>query len=67
MAASRRLEAQALPAALDYDGVAGLSTEAREKLSRIRPHSLGQAGRIPGLTPAALFALQVHLKKSGLL
>jgi tRNA uridine 5-carboxymethylaminomethyl modification enzyme len=64
--ARRRLEDQRLPEGLDYGAVGGLSTEAREKLSAVRPHSLGQAGRIPGLTPAALFALQVHLRKHGL-
>jgi tRNA uridine 5-carboxymethylaminomethyl modification enzyme len=61
------LEGQRLPEALDYALVAGLSTEVREKLSRLRPHSLGQAGRIPGVTPAAVAALHIHLKKQGLL
>jgi tRNA uridine 5-carboxymethylaminomethyl modification enzyme len=65
VAARGRLEGQRLPESLDYAQVAGLSNEAREKLSRVRPHSLGQAERIPGITPAAVFALQVHLKKLG--
>ncbi|MFH0811030.1 MAG: tRNA uridine-5-carboxymethylaminomethyl(34) synthesis enzyme MnmG [Pseudomonadota bacterium] len=59
-----RLEGLLLPDTLDYSLVSGLSNEAREKLSRIRPRSLGQAGRIPGITPAALFAVQVHLGKT---
>ncbi len=52
-----------LPADFDYAGVRGLSNEARERLSEVRPETLGQASRIPGLTPAALSLLLVHLKK----
>ncbi len=48
---------------LDYGGVRGLSTEVREKLSRVRPATVGQAGRIPGVTPAAISLLLVHLKR----
>jgi tRNA uridine 5-carboxymethylaminomethyl modification enzyme len=53
-----------LPGALDYNEVYGLSTEVKEKLSQVKPRSLGQASRISGITPAALMAVQVHLKKS---
>lgn len=56
-------EATALPGDLDYDRVHGLSTEIRQKLSTFRPHTLGQAQRIPGITPAALSALAIHLKQ----
>ncbi|SDF75379.1 tRNA uridine-5-carboxymethylaminomethyl(34) synthesis enzyme MnmG [Desulfovibrio legallii] len=62
-----RLEAAALPPELDYAKVAGLSHEVVEKLSRVRPRSLGQAGRISGVTPAAVACLEVHLHKLGLL
>jgi tRNA uridine 5-carboxymethylaminomethyl modification enzyme len=58
-----RGEATALPQDLDYDQVHGLSTEIRQKLSSFRPHTLGQAQRIPGVTPAALSALAIHLKQ----
>ncbi len=47
----------------DYDRIPGLSHEVREKLKKVRPASLGQAGRIPGLTPAAISLLQIYLKK----
>ena len=59
----RRHEQLALPRDLDYFAVAGLSNEARQRLHEVRPETLGQAGRIPGLTPAALSLLLVHLKK----
>ena len=52
-----------IPASLDYSEVRGLSSEVREKLSRHRPESVGQAGRISGVTPAALSLLLVHLKR----
>jgi tRNA uridine 5-carboxymethylaminomethyl modification enzyme len=53
-----------LPDELDYASVRGLSVEARQKLTQHRPETLGQAGRISGLTPAALSLLLVHLKKN---
>ena len=53
-----------LPEALDYMLVAALSIEARQKLSKHRPETLGQASRISGITPAAISLLLVHLKKS---
>ncbi|MCW9058791.1 MAG: tRNA uridine-5-carboxymethylaminomethyl(34) synthesis enzyme MnmG [Gammaproteobacteria bacterium] len=61
----RRHEQQALPVDLDYAQVRGLSAEVREKFSRVRPETLGQAARIPGVTPAAISLLLVHLKKQG--
>ncbi|HCK80414.1 MAG TPA: tRNA uridine-5-carboxymethylaminomethyl(34) synthesis enzyme MnmG, partial [Candidatus Competibacteraceae bacterium] len=59
----RRHEELALPADFDYGRVRGLSREVGEKLSRQRPLTLGQAGRIPGVTPAAISLLLVHLKR----
>ncbi len=58
-----RMEDIKVPDQIDYEAVYGLSTEVREKLSRVRPVSLGQASRISGMTPAALMAVQVHLKR----
>ncbi len=60
----RRHEEQRLPAHLDYDQVRGLSSEVREKFRAHRPLTLGQAARIPGVTPAAISLLLVHLKKA---
>ncbi len=60
----RRHEELPLPADLDYAGVHGLTREVREKLIRHLPRTLGQAGRIPGLTPAAISLLLIHLKRS---
>ncbi|HKC16131.1 MAG TPA: tRNA uridine-5-carboxymethylaminomethyl(34) synthesis enzyme MnmG [Steroidobacteraceae bacterium] len=58
---TRRHEHTFLPADLDYGRLGGLSNEVRQKLSAIRPTTLGQAGRIPGVTPAAVSILLVHL------
>ena len=52
-----------LPAELDYGQVAALSFEVRQKLSKHRPETLGQASRISGVTPAAISLLLIHLKK----
>ena len=52
-----------LPPETDYHAVRGLSTEARHKLSRVKPQTIDQASRIPGVTPAAVSLLLVHLKK----
>jgi tRNA uridine 5-carboxymethylaminomethyl modification enzyme len=60
--AFRRDESRALPADLDYSAVHGLSTEARLKLEKIRPTTLGQAGRIDGVTPAALTLVLAHAR-----
>jgi tRNA uridine 5-carboxymethylaminomethyl modification enzyme len=61
----RRMENARLPEGIDYQSVYGLTKEVREKLSKVRPLSLGQASRISGITPAALMAIQVHLKRRG--
>jgi tRNA uridine 5-carboxymethylaminomethyl modification enzyme len=58
-----RHETMRLPADIDYGHVSGLSNEVRQRLCDVRPETLGQAARIPGLTPAALSLLLVHLKK----
>ncbi|MGL6028813.1 MAG: tRNA uridine-5-carboxymethylaminomethyl(34) synthesis enzyme MnmG [Legionella sp.] len=60
----RKYEDTLIPETLDYATVRGLSTEVMQKLAKIRPASLAQAGRISGVTPAALSLLMVHLKKS---
>jgi tRNA uridine 5-carboxymethylaminomethyl modification enzyme len=62
----QRNESTAIAADFDYGRVRGLSSEVREKLERVRPDTLGQASRIPGMTPAAISLLLVHLKKSRL-
>jgi tRNA uridine 5-carboxymethylaminomethyl modification enzyme len=54
-----------LPGDIDYASVGGLSNEARQRLREVRPETIGQAARIPGLTPAAVSLLLVHLKKRG--
>jgi tRNA uridine 5-carboxymethylaminomethyl modification enzyme len=54
-----------LPDDLDYGGIGGLSAEVREKLEKARPASLGAAARIPGVTPAAVTALLLHVKRGG--
>ncbi|MEZ0245032.1 MAG: tRNA uridine-5-carboxymethylaminomethyl(34) synthesis enzyme MnmG [Methylophilaceae bacterium] len=60
---SRHYEELALPDDLDYRDVRGLSIEAQQKLNKQRPQTLGQAGRISGITPAAISLLLVYLKK----
>jgi tRNA uridine 5-carboxymethylaminomethyl modification enzyme len=62
----RRNEGMILPRDLDYKEVRGLSAEVSEKLNHQRPETLGQAARIPGITPAAISILLVHMKKRGL-
>ncbi len=64
---NRRHEETVLPESLDYKDVRGLSTEVVEKLSKHRPVNLGQAGRIQGITPAAISLLRIHLKKQSLM
>jgi len=59
----RRHDSTLLPADFDYDRVSGLSNEVRQKLKAVRPDNLGQAARIPGMTPAALSLLIVYLKR----
>ena len=62
--ALRREEALALPADLDYAAIGSLSHEVREKLVLVQPRTLGQAGRIEGMTPGALTALLSHVKRT---
>ena len=59
----RRAAAQSIPADFDFTQVRGLSAELTEKLDRIRPYSIDQASRIPGMTPAAISQLLVYLKR----
>lgn len=59
----RSSESIRLPADLDYTAISGLSKEIQHKLSQGRPETLGQASRIPGVTPAAISLLMIHLKK----
>ncbi len=60
---TRKQEQKRLPEDFDYAAVPGLSAEVREKLMRVRPDTVGQAARIPGVTPAAVSLLLVHLKR----
>ncbi len=62
--ALRRDEALSLPGDIDYGSVGGLSHEVREKLAQVRPRTLGQAGRIEGVTPGALTALLSHVRRT---
>lgn len=59
----RGQESKVLPPDFDFAGVRGLSTEVREKLCRVRPTTVGQAARIPGVTPAAVSLLLIHLRR----
>jgi tRNA uridine 5-carboxymethylaminomethyl modification enzyme len=59
----RRLEDKPLPVDLDYQSITQLRAEAREKFDRVRPRSLGQAGRISGINPSDVATLLVHLKR----
>jgi tRNA uridine 5-carboxymethylaminomethyl modification enzyme len=61
----RRHEQTTIPADLDYQTVHGLSSEVKEKLSKQRPTTIGLASRIPGVTPASISLLLVHMKKTG--
>ncbi|HPD47507.1 MAG TPA: tRNA uridine-5-carboxymethylaminomethyl(34) synthesis enzyme MnmG [Anaerohalosphaeraceae bacterium] len=64
IAAFRNLENIKLPRDLDYQTISHLRFEAREKLTAFQPHTLGQASRIGGITPADITVIQIHLKKS---
>ena len=57
----KQSESRAIPSAFSYDNIPGLSIEVKQKLIRVRPGTLGQAGRIPGVTPAAIAVLDVYL------
>lgn len=61
---AKRHQQTSIPNIIDYANVRGLSAEVRQKLSDHRPETIGQAGRIPGVTPAAISLLMVHLKKA---
>lgn len=61
----RKMESVALPENIDYSEVSGLTREAVEKLTEVRPLTLGQASRISGITPAAVSSIEIHLKKIG--
>jgi tRNA uridine 5-carboxymethylaminomethyl modification enzyme len=61
--ALRRDESRVIPAGIDYDSLSGLSGELSAKLKRIRPANLGQAGRIEGMTPAALTLVLAHVRR----
>jgi tRNA uridine 5-carboxymethylaminomethyl modification enzyme len=59
----RKIENVSLPEDLDYSDIKGLSREVREKLTKIKPQSLGQASRVAGITPAAISLLSIYLRK----
>ncbi len=61
----KKAEERAIPAWFDYTAVSGLSREMQEKLGRVRPQTLGQASRIPGVTPAALSLINVYIEIQG--
>ena len=63
----RQYENTPLPDKFDYLGIEGLSNEVKQKLTEIKPETLAQASRIPGVTPAAISLLLIYLKKNGLL
>ncbi|MBP6940190.1 MAG: tRNA uridine-5-carboxymethylaminomethyl(34) synthesis enzyme MnmG [Syntrophorhabdaceae bacterium] len=63
----KRLENSKIPHDTKYEEVSGLSREVIERFTKIRPLSLGQASRIPGVTPASITALMVHFKKKGIM
>jgi tRNA uridine 5-carboxymethylaminomethyl modification enzyme len=64
IASYRRDEGAELPDALDYRAMSGISNEIKAKLDSIRPRSIGQAGRIDGMTPAALALIAAHARKA---
>lgn len=57
----KKVESRNIPVQFEYRGLPGLSNEVIEKMERVRPRTLGQAGRIPGITPAAISILNMHL------
>jgi len=60
----RRDESMSLPDDLDYAALSGLSNEARQKFIAVRPRTLGQAGRVEGVTPAALALVAAHARRA---
>jgi tRNA uridine 5-carboxymethylaminomethyl modification enzyme len=61
----KRAEENVIPAWFDYTTVSGLSREMQEKLVRVRPQTIGQASRIPGVTPAAVTLIHVYIQIQG--
>lgn len=59
----KKLESKLLPETLDYDTIKGISLEARQKLNQRKPHSIGQASRISGVSPADISVLLVYLQQ----
>jgi len=59
----KKMENLKIPPNFDFQSISSLSSEVKEKLSKIKPHSLGQASRISGITPAAISILMIHLKR----
>jgi tRNA uridine 5-carboxymethylaminomethyl modification enzyme len=59
----KKLEERRIPPDFDYKGVSGLSNEVIQKLERVKPENLGQAGRVPGITPAAMSLIMVMMEK----
>ena len=60
------LENKKIPQNLDYNDISNLASEAREKLNKVKPTSIGQASRISGVNPADISVLMVYLKKRGI-
>ncbi len=63
VARASRLENSQLPETLDYQALTGLRTEAKLQLDRVRPRTVGQASRVPGVTPADIAVLLVHVER----
>jgi tRNA uridine 5-carboxymethylaminomethyl modification enzyme len=61
----RALESRRIPSDFRYGGIPGLSTEAIEKCMRRRPRTIGEASRIPGVTPAAVAIISAHVARGG--
>jgi tRNA uridine 5-carboxymethylaminomethyl modification enzyme len=61
----KKAETRTIPEWFDYKAVSGLSREMQEKLTRVRPHTIGQASRIPGVTPAALSLINIYIEIQG--
>jgi tRNA uridine 5-carboxymethylaminomethyl modification enzyme len=58
----KKAESKFIPEWFDYSNISGLSREMKEKLSRLRPQTIGQASRLPGVTPAAVSLVNVHIE-----
>ena len=59
----KKMEVKLIPDALDFDDISGLRIEAKQKLSAVRPHSVGQASRISGVTPADISVLLIYMEQ----